>query len=901
MQFDVLETTSNEALVPANRGQNHLHFVQLYTSKSFESHRAELVNPPSPSSKIQESNDEDLSEHVLSPQLVNSISLTSDVVWANTKRQEGLAGRSDIHFQTAVGVPVAVDDHGNMCVVVMFSPSNIQSTDGALDFLRSISQSAVSPSVSCLLPVFDPRTTGMRLPDHKKQVQTATLGNFGEGITARFVSIADQRDEGAEPEAHSDHELATAPKDTFGIPMLPSFAEIGNFTPDENIDVFDEASYGVWTTIMDTCQNDLLNNEITQDYDINQDVTTTTVPVKTTELVKASSPPDNLSALQDQRKTRLEEFCSAFLGMSVFDLADVWVPAGEPSTESLRMSLAVTSSNSNEYLNEFVQCSGNVFIKCWAGAVGRAFSSGNPVWTGNPKVYIDSSRSTAFDAARIRTVLSVPVFSGKQPLPTCVVSFYSQVRTGSVPFVLRFVQQALRLLWDGLDAVEPHQSVKNNIWNDVGPADLGEMAADIEMQRHFIQKKRPHNLMSSEDRKGSFRDPATESLAFQLRSVTMPEPTISSGTANNQQAQSPRQHLAVPFGAVKAQIANALKAMGNNFEHVSTNREGTKRAHVMAVGPLPGPNRLPTRVVTSRRYTPATPPVSRYQTPSPNHVPSAESVNPPPLLSDISLSKVPMELPPDMPLAAVVVPSTVDAGEQQFCMPISEPDQAEPIGAVKRCRIQGCNEAAVSRRPHCVKHSGNRLCEHEGCTKCAQGSTRFCIAHGGGRRCTFPGCDKGARDKFFCAAHGGGKRCSQDGCTKSAVGGSKLCTAHGGGRRCAVEGCDKSAQSSTKFCVKHGGGKKCAHSGCKKVARGRTQFCAAHGGGVRCKLEGCNRVAIGKKQLCRAHGGGSRAKKMSAAPVQQFQQTQMLQALQSQEPLMSSGRPGVQQFDFMSV
>lgn len=68
------------------------------------------------------------------------------------------------------------------------------------------------------------------------------------------------------------------------------------------------------------------------------------------------------------------------------------------------------------------------------------------------------------------------------------------------------------------------------------------------------------------------------------------------------------------------------------------------------------------------------------------------------------------------------------------------------------CRIQGCDEIAVARRPYCVKHSGNRLCEHAGCTKCAQGSTRFCIAHGGGRRCTYPGCDKGARDKFFCAA-----------------------------------------------------------------------------------------------------------------------------------------------------
>lgn len=182
------------------------------------------------------------------------------------------------------------------------------------------------------------------------------------------------------------------------------------------------------------------------------------------------------------------------------------------------------------------------------------------------------------------------------------------------------------------------------------------------------------------------------------------------------------------------------------------------------------------------------------------------------------------------------------------------------------CRIEGCDTAAISRRPYCSRHSGNRICEYkQGCTKCAQGATRFCIAHGGGRRCTFPGCDKGARDKFFCAAHGGGKRCRVDGCAKSAVGGSTLCTSHGGGRRCSVDGCEKSAQSSTRFCVKHGGGKSCAHTGCNKVARGRTNFCAGHGGGVRCKLEGCSRIAIGKMQLCRTHGGGSsRAKKKAA-------------------------------------
>lgn len=207
--------------------------------------------------------------------------------------------------------------------------------------------------------------------------------------------------------------------------------------------------------------------------------------------------------------------------------------------------------------------------------------------------------------------------------------------------------------------------------------------------------------------------------------------------------------------------------------------------------------------------------------------------------------------------------SKVCIGRQTIFVVLPVSNHSFCSSLTQTCRIIGCGDPALSRRPYCQRHSGNRMCEHEGCGKCAQGSTRYCIAHGGGRRCTFPGCDKGARDKFFCAAHGGGKRCKSDGCNKSAVGGSQLCTSHGGGRRCSVDGCDKSAQSSTKFCVKHGGGKKCAHDGCDKVARGRTQYCAAHGGGVRCKLAGCNRVAIGKVQLCRAHGGGTRPRRSS--------------------------------------
>lgn len=110
---------------------------------------------------------------------------------------------------------------------------------------------------------------------------------------------------------------------------------------------------------------------------------------------------------------------------------------------------------------------------------------------------MDSARAPAFEKAKIKTALAVPIFSAGAVSPACVLCCYSLVRAEAVPAVLRFVQQALRLLWTGLDKVEPHESIGRDLWKDVAPADLGEMAADVEMQHAFMSKKRPHVSISS--------------------------------------------------------------------------------------------------------------------------------------------------------------------------------------------------------------------------------------------------------------------------------------------------------------------------------------------------------------------------------------------------------------------
>jgi hypothetical protein len=929
--------------VDGSQGKKY-RFVQLYTSKSYENRRSELVNPPETENPgmRRSSSTEEMEKHALSPRLVDAISKTAQVVWANTKKQEGLIGRSEMRLQTAVGMPVAVDARGNMCIVVMFSPNNVQSTDDAMEYLQSISQSATSSSIPCLLPVFDPRSSGMRqLPPSDSHVHLSP-NTLGEGVTARFVSFDDTTNRSktnsptSEPEVHSEHELLTAPKDTFGIPMLPMFAELDGSIPEENADVFDEASYGVWTTIMDTLSSSDFNND-SQNFDLQKDLQSGSENL----LVDGETLPEDEPALQvvlpeqvamsGHRRERLEEFCLAFLGMSVFDSADVFIPAGGQYSDCLRHVTTVTSTETNEQLNEFKQQSQSALIRCWSGAVGRAFSSGNPVWSANPNVFVDAGRAAAFQQAKILTVLAVPVFSGKSTLPTCVVSCYSLVKSGSVPFVLRFVQQALRLLWDGLDNIEPHGSVGKELWRDIGPADLGEMAADVEMQQHFMTRKRPRSLSTPAEPETSTsgQDHQTNNLSMKLQSVNLPDGETINVPLQLSEDFEENSIPQIKMQALQSHLFEAIRSIGDavpfGTDHFPTNPQGTKRAHIMGpinggggqmgpingggqmgpinggsqmAAPLPPPQPLPSQVVSSsyaQAYQPPQPLPSQvlsssyaqaYQRPNveifhPGH-PGAHAVanfavltmaqqafvgaatNPTQYGSDgntnnnifctdgsgFAVGTAAMQkMPPSM--------ATIDTSEQ-FSLPVDV--TSSDCTTEKNCRIQGCCDPAVTRRPYCIKHSGNRLCENAGCNKCAQGSTRFCIAHGGGRRCTFAGCDKGARDKFFCAAHGGGKRCRADGCNKSAVGGSSLCTSHGGGRRCAIDGCEKSAQSSTKFCVKHGGGKKCLHEDCEKVARGRTQYCAAHGGGVRCKLEGCNRVAIGRLQLCRAHGGGSRKK-----------------------------------------
>jgi hypothetical protein len=211
----------------------------------------------------------------------------------------------------------------------------------------------------------------------------------------------------------------------------------------------------------------------------------------------------------------------------------------------------------------------------------------------NQDVFADSGRRRLFDQAKIETTLAVPVFSGKSNSPAFVFCCYSCVRTGSVPFVLKFVQQALKLLWSGLDKVQPHASVGEDLWRDVAPADLGEMAADVEMQQHFMIKKRPIGAVSNEPYE---RNEVDDDLAVQIEALAGPSgtPTAVSiytgrGTSSDfgtheEIFPSPLQPIEFQtYEAVQNHIHDAIKSVAEMqpvHHHVPTNACGSKRAHI---------------------------------------------------------------------------------------------------------------------------------------------------------------------------------------------------------------------------------------------------------------------------------------------------------------------------------
>jgi hypothetical protein len=191
--------------------------------------------------------------------------------------------------------------------------------------------------------------------------------------------------------------MTAAPKDMYGIPMLPSLFDNAVDPPDkfsspstdEIADAFDPATYNIWNSVMHSGgsvneTNPLLQN-IPGQATFNPSARDGTGSMGSASTHSSTASFDLQSAkpyLDPDRKERLEEFTQAFLTMSVFDVADIWVPSPGDGRNIHHVS-SVLSDEENHILNYFCQMSQNVVLQRWSGAIGRAYSSGNVVWSTN--------------------------------------------------------------------------------------------------------------------------------------------------------------------------------------------------------------------------------------------------------------------------------------------------------------------------------------------------------------------------------------------------------------------------------------------------------------------------------------------------------------------------------------
>lgn len=917
-------------------------------------------------------------EHVLSPRIVEAVTHSTQVVWANCQKTEGLLGRSDIKLQTAIGMPVGVDESGNVWVVVMFSPNNVESTSDAIDYLQYISRSAASTSIPCLLPVVgdpfpsdtangsrsgatkaicngsannnneeeDSSQSSKNIMQHnhslvsiKATKQPDHTQELGDGVTAKFVSfnINDDEDittDGVKSSSNSHHnrgaslgsenDLRMAPKDDWGIPMLPETSELGSsnnngnnksqnnqLTPDAIdtaiTDAFDEASYGVWSTIMNSAGGER---------------------IKTSHLIATK-----MHLIQE----RLEEFATAFLGMSVFDVADVWTvssnsPDGEANNPILKCLFTVAATKTNSGINYFREVSSHAGVQVADGAVGKAYSSGYPVWSSVKELIFDTSRHAAMEACKIETAFAVPIFSAGDVSPSCVLSCYSLLPAESVPFVLNFVQKAVRLLWSGLDRVnDPHASV-GKLWKDVGPADLGEMAADVEMQKAFIGKKRPRSQSLAEATKEN-RD-RSSSLANQMSVLPSlaPSPNYS-------------PYVNAPINAPPAKGMQPAPLLPNTVQECSPNKQEfvfldsgddghwAVQQAVQSVGEVqlwngtdnvaqPQYNNYaavpqqqqqqqqqqdnpppPMAQHQQQQYNPPPSMAQQYQTPLPQYKMSYVNYKPNPPVQPAPVAYPPPGVHADDPativsnlmefnaMAQMHTPANQQQQQQQQPAPVAAvaPNIAQTGGIQHNYHHSNSNgvqppnqhPAAPLTSPNFIKvipmgkAQGSVILtgpqQNMYCTSTTQSAiaqsmdpSLFAIER---KPCRIQGCNSYADTKRpYCEKHCGNRQCERVGCTKCAQGATRFCIAHGGGRRCTFPGCDKGARDKY-FCAAHGGGKRCKKEGCTKSAVGGSNFCTGHGGGKRCQVPGCDKSAQSSTRFCVKHGGGKKCQQHGCEKV----------------------------------
>lgn len=448
-----------------------LKFIQLYTSPTYQDFHSLLIRPEINSLK---SDDE---KHRISPIVSQSYKLClltheydlsflqicqgvcdgGQIVWASTLILEGLIGRKELPLNTAVGMPICSigDDLG---IMVLFSVEQIAITPNSIEFLGCLSRAAseniagfIAPSLTTpVSPANVEQFIGIwdiyeLIKKYSSDISFHILPmaplqsffDYQETMTFRDLcsdmdtSVENMQEKESKKLHVADFTEFQQKSDTNSydfsgpdllIPGGKSFRMGFSKGASMNDAVFDDDNGPYF--------GNYLGSECSHDSQSNEKIYT-------------------IDSRDSYRKspTRFHEFMIALLGMTIFDVAELWMMSER--TQELHV---VAALHRDGLMQKWTSVGRNLKLRRGEDIPGQVLETSQPFWDNryDKKTMNDASkypRSALAAEIGVKTALGIPLpgFKG-----TCgALTLYSRSEVDVEPLIANFVTKAIQLISAG--------------------------------------------------------------------------------------------------------------------------------------------------------------------------------------------------------------------------------------------------------------------------------------------------------------------------------------------------------------------------------------------------------------------------------------------------------------------
>lgn len=739
-----------------NNGRSpSLRFLQLYTSPRYKDEHNLLVRPNTLENQKE-------GNHQFSPMICRCVCEGGQIVWANTRALKGLTGRKDLALNSAVGVPACTVGN-DLVILVLYAVRNIQMNPTSVEILCSIARIAAMGGGGFL-----PASQNCEMANTENFVgvwdMLELIKRYVGEVKFHLLPLSkmnqffDYQEYSTIKEVLNDKKLiaqtterAAEGTDKEESPLLITADGYGGegeegSSEHKSGDGRQSRKHSFDESFLTTAESDSVGES-------NDMMDGPVMEAKGESDQSANYISASLSYKKNQ--TQMHEFMMALLGMSSFEIAELWFVSERSNPPEMYVAAALHQGK-EQGLKKWTQMGKTLRLRKGVDIIGQAFKESRPCLdekynehTGEPDIY---PRGVLAAENNIRTAFAVPLPGHNAPGGVLVV--YGTTEVSLDPVMVGFVLKASHVLL-------------TNVWD---PNILNVL--DVESIT-----TQPKNLLVEWVAKSSNSD----TLTIQPTSTLVDGDTRTLISSMNINTPSSTIGIGLPINDIPDAQSSSVKELGNPFSikfNLMGSLGGGGGPSVDSFDPL-------AEVGTSGRAKRKTAVKDEYVYWDSGAAATSSSSSSSSKASS-SRTKVCRSQNCSQPII----------GRSPFCPAHSD---------TRRCQYPDCTKCAQGATKFCIGHGGGRRCTHPGCSKGARDKF-FCAAHGGGKRCMTMGCTKSAvGGSGLCTAHGGGKRCQVPGCTKSSQSSTNFCVKHGGGRKCMARGCTKVARGKTDYCASHGG------------------------------------------------------------------------------------------------